>query len=371
MNRFLILLTILCFGFLKMTLSQHSNFQKGRVEKIIEKYIDSLGLAGMSVSILQNNEIVFTQSYGYANVELNVPMTDSSVYRLWSVSKQFCAVSMLKLENEGLLRLDDAVNKYLDSIPPAWKDISIRQLLNHTSGIKDYLNDFPEGSTLPGRGFKEIADSTSTLKFIPGSQWSYSNTGYWVLSRVVEKITGKPYPDYLREAFFLPLKMNHTRRTDFFSLVKNRVNGYQSVNGVLQNATREFDEHGVSNGDGELMSTIHDLNNWTKALFSGKVIEMNMLKAVWEGAKINNGDDVNASMVIYYDPKASYGLGWFISHLEGHKIVWTPGAGIGFSTTVFSVPDIGLNIIVLCNDGGFLLADSIAREITTDIIRHP
>jgi CubicO group peptidase (beta-lactamase class C family) len=369
MKRIFIFLTILLICFSDLAISQNSNILKGKVENIIEKYRDSLRLVGMSVSIIQNNEVVFKKSYGYANIELNVPMTDSSVYRVWSVSKQFCAVSVIRLEKQGLLKPDDPVSKYLDSIPQTWKQITIQQLLNHTSGIKDYFNDFPEGNTLHGRDFKEIADSAAVLKFKPGSNWSYSNTGYWVLSKIVGKITGKPYQDYLHEVFFAPLQMSNTRRMDYFNIVKNRVNGYQDAMGVLQNSTRKFDELCVTDGDAELMSAINDLTSWTKSLFSGKVIELNTLEKAWDFAKNNKGIKVNASDVIYYDPKASYGSGWFISELQGHKIVWTPGAGIGFSNTVFSVPDLKLSIIVLCNDSRFLIADIIAREIASNIIR--
>ena len=354
--------------FLSIGLSQTCNDQDEKIVKIVNKYIDSLSLAGMSVSVIQNNEIKFKKSFGYANLELDVPMTDSSVYRIWSVSKQFCAVSILRLEKEGLLHLDDTIGFYLDSIPQSWKGITIKQLLNHTGGIKDYLNDFPEGRKLHSREFDEIADSTEVLKFAPGSNWSYTNSGYWVLTKIAEKVSKKSYQNYLKDEIFIPFQMTKTQKMDYFNIIKNRVNGYRNAKGVMKNSTRYLDENHVADGDAELISNIDDLTYWTKALFSGKIIELDYLEKAWNYANYNNGDNIDASSIIYYDENASYGMGWFISELRGHKIVWTPGAGRGFSTTIFSVPSFNLNIIVLCNARKFLVADKIAKEIAVNIM---
>ena len=126
-------------------ISQPSSQIEVEMDNIINHYRDSLGIAGLSVAIIQNGDVQYKKSFGYANLELKVPMRDSSVYRIWSVSKQFCAVAILKLEEEGLLKLDNTIDSYLDSIPKEWNDITIQQLLSHTAGIKDYLNDYPEG----------------------------------------------------------------------------------------------------------------------------------------------------------------------------------------------------------------------------------
>jgi CubicO group peptidase (beta-lactamase class C family) len=368
MKRSLFFLTIILICLTNIGLSQNYDDQENRIEKIIKRYIDSLGLAGMSVSVIQNNEINFKKSFGYANLELDVPMTDSSVYRIWSVSKQFCAVSILKLEKEGLLNLDDNISKYLDSIPQTWEEITIKQLLNHTGGIKDYLNDYPEGKKLHSREFDEITDSTKILKFLPGSSWSYSNSGYWVLTKIVEKLSNKSYQNYLKDEFFIPLQMTNTQKMDYFNIIKNRVNGYRNVKGVMKNSTRYLDEKHLADGDAELITNITDLSKWATALFSGEIIELELLEKSWNYAKYNTGDKIDASSIIYYDENVSYGMGWFVSELAGHKIVWTPGAGRGFSTTIFSVPSYNLNIIVLCNARRFLIADKIAKEIAIDII---
>lgn len=348
--------------------SQTSAGYDSNVRKVVKKYRDSLGLVGISVAIIQDNEIKFKESFGSSNLELNTPMTNSSVYRIWSVSKQFCAVSLLKLEQQGALEFDDPISKYLDSLPDDWKNITILQLLGQTAGIKDYLNDYPEGKKLHSREYNEIVDSTQILKFNPGNKWSYSNTGYWVLTKIVEKVSGRSYQEFLKEEYFDPLGMSDTQKMDYYNIIPNRVNGYRTVKGVHKNSTRYLDENHLADGDAEVISTIDDLSIWAKALFSGKIIDLDDLRKAWEKTTLNTGDEVNASSIIYYDKRASYGKGWFISELEGHEIVWTPGAGRGFSTTIFSVPEFNLNIVVLCNTRRFLIADKIAKDIAKSLI---
>ena len=162
--------------------------------------------------------------------------------------------------------------------------------------------------------------------------------------------------------------MNNTQKMDYYSIIKNRVNGYRSKNGIPNNSTRYLDENHLAKGDAELVATLDDLSNWALALFYGEIISKEHLDQAWTKGKKNNGDPVNAEWIIYYDDNASYGMGWFISELKGHKIVWTPGAGRGFSTTIFSVPDSDLHIIVLSNARRFLIADKIAKAIATEIL---
>ena len=368
MKRFYIILFIIISCCSNPIFAQVSDDPINRVEEIAKKYMDSLGIAGMSISVIHNNDVKFKKSFGYANLELDVPMTNSSVYRIWSVSKQFCAVSILKLEAMDRLELNDPISKYLDSLPSTWKDITIEQLLNHTGGIKDYLNDFKEGQKLHSTSFEIVKDSTRVLKFPSGNDWSYTNSGYWVLTKIVESVSGLEYQEYLQNEYFTPLNMTNTQKMDYFNIIKNRVNGYRNVKGVMKNSTRYLDENHLADGDAELISNIEDLSIWTKALFSGEILELEMLEKAWKYSKYNNGDKIDASSIIYYDKNASYGMGWFISDLNGQKIIWTPGAGRGFSTTIFSVPSSDLNIIVLCNARRFLIADKIAKDIATEII---
>ena len=366
--------TILCFFlFITLVAGQQMQGQKSRdfrkeIESVVANYMDSLSLVGMSVAVIKNRLPIYKNSFGYANLEHAIKMSDSSVYRIWSISKQFCAASILKLECENKIDLADPISKYLDSLPSSWQEITIKHLLNHTGGIKDYLNDYKEGEKLYGTPFEIVRDSAAILKFSPGESWSYSNTGYWVLTKIVESVTGQDYQDYIRNEFLNPLAMSDTEKMDYFRIIPNRVNGYRSVQGVPQNSTRKLDENHLADGDGELISTLDDLIRWALALFSGQIIPNEQLETAWTVSKTNSDEAVNTEWIVYYDDKATYGMGWFISTLGNHKIVWTPGAGRGFSTTIFSVPEEDLHIIVLCNAQRFLIADKIAKAITAKLL---
>jgi CubicO group peptidase (beta-lactamase class C family) len=241
-------------------------------------------------------------------------------------------------------------------------------LLNNTAGIKDYLNDYPDEELLIGHTYEQVVDSVKVLLFEPGEEWSYSNSNFWVLTKIVEEVTNMPYQDYLKTNYLDVYGLSNTQKMDFSSIIPNRVNGYRVKQGTLGNSSRYLDERYYADGDGELMSTVDDLAMWSLALMSGEIVSKNQLERAWEKAKLNNGDDVNGSSIVYYDENVSYGYGWFISELMGLKAVWTPGAGPGFSTTHFTIPEKDLSIIVLCNRGKFLVADQIAQEIAIDII---
>lgn len=334
-----------------------------KFDHTIQNFMDSLAIPGLSVAVIQNDQTLFKKSFGHSNLEYSIPMTDTSVFRIWSVSKQFCAVSILKLYEENKIDLNDSIDKHLDSIPPNWNSITIKQLLNQTSGIKDYLNDYPEGRKLIGINYKDIVDSTKHLLFEPGTKWRYTNTGYWVLSKIVEKISGMSYQEFLREEFFNPLQLNNTQKMSYKNVIPNRVSGYKIINKIPQNSTRYLDEGFVADGDAELLSTLNDLIRWTKAVTSNKLIGDSTLNIAWEPVTLFDGDTANCSYLIYYDDDPTYGMGWFIDEINGKKIVWTPGAGRGFSTSILTVPYYNLSIIVLTNTRHFLIADKIARSL--------
>ena len=322
-------------------------------ENTIRTFKDSLAIPGLSVAVIKDNETIFKNSFGYSNLEYRIPMIDTSLFRVWSVSKQFCAISILKLYEEGKVDLNDSINSYLDSIPSNWNSITIKQLLNQTGGIRDYLNDYPEGKKLIGLEYEEIIDSTKQLLFDPGTKWKYTNTGYWVLSKIVEKISGFPYQEYLRKEFLIPFGLKHTQKMSFKNIIPNRVSGYKVINKIPQNSTRYLDEGFVADGDAELLSTLSDLVKWTKAITGGKVISNSILRKAWEPTKLPNGEYANCSYLIYYDEDSMYGFGWFIDIIKEKKIVWTPGAGRGFSTSILTVPDNNLSIVVLTNTRKF------------------
>jgi len=330
---------------------------------------DSFNIPGISVSILKEGRVLYKESLGSSNLEHFIEMTDTSLYRIWSVSKQFAAVSILKLREEGKLKLEDRIGNYLDTIPEQWKAITILNLMNQTGGIPDYLNDYPEGRKLTATPYPIVRDSTAELKFSPGKGWSYTNTGYWVLTKIVEALTGKPYQNYLQKEFFGPSGMLHTRKMDYYSIIPGRVSGYRVSDGIPYNSTRILDEGFAADGDAELLSNLNDLSAWTQHLLSGEYISKESLEQAWSPTFLNNGDSIDASYLIFYDEAAGYGMGWFLSELEGHRIVWTPGAGRGFSTCIMTLPDDGISLVVLTNTRHFLVADRIAKDLAGVVLK--
>ena len=332
--------------------------------------VDSFDIPGISVSVMLKNEVILQESLGHSNLEYEIPMTDTSLYRIWSVSKQFAAVSILKLMEDGKLKLDDKIGIYLDSIPEQWQEVRIRNLMNQTGGIKDYLNDYPEGRKLTATPYEVVRDSTAQLKFPPGTGWSYTNTGYWVMTLIVEAITGLPYQQYIEQNFFNPSGMKHTQKMDYYSIIPGRVSGYRVINGIPYNSTRILDEGFVANGDAELLSNLEDLTAWTQYLLSQEAIGRESMELAWKPTILDNGESIDVSYLIFYDDQAGYGMGWFLSELNGHRMVWTPGAGRGFSTTITTLPDEDLSIVVLTNTRRFLVADRIARQLALVVLKH-
>jgi D-alanyl-D-alanine carboxypeptidase len=179
-----------------------------KVDAFIRGRMASDHVPGVSVAVVRNGKVVLARGYGLANVELAVPATPDTVYQLASVTKQFTATAVMMLVEAGKIGLDDKITKYLDGLPTAWGDVRIRQLLSHTSGIKSYTSvpdffktarkDYAKEEIL-----KLVADAP--LDFPPGERWSYSNTGYFLLGMLIEKVTGKAYGAFLHERIFFTL----------------------------------------------------------------------------------------------------------------------------------------------------------------------
>ncbi len=182
-------------------------------------------IPGVSVAIVKNGKLLQAKGYGLANVELSVPATEKTVYQLASVTKQFTATAIMMLVEQGKLGLGDKISKHLPDLPAAWKEVTIRHLLNHTSGIKSYtsVKDFFK-TARKDYTHREILDlvAKDPLEFAPGEKWRYCNTGYFLLGMIIEKVSGKTYGEFLDERIFKPLGMTQTRVNDLHAIIPNR-----------------------------------------------------------------------------------------------------------------------------------------------------
>ena len=195
------------------------------IDDYIQDRMRKSHIPGVSIAIIHDGKVVLARGYGMANVELSVPATENTVYQLASVTKTFTATAIMMLVQEGKLGLDDKINALLPDLPTAWSEVTIRHLLNHTSGIKSYtsVRDFFK-TARKDYTQREILDLVAKVpvEFAPGEKWNYNNTGYFLLGMVIEKETGKKYGDYLDERIFKPLGMTQTRVNDLHAVIPNR-----------------------------------------------------------------------------------------------------------------------------------------------------
>lgn len=248
-----------------------------RMDQIVASYVANHTFMG-SVLVARGPQVVLSKGYGSADLEWNVPNAPNTKFRLGSVTKQFTAASILLLEERGKLNVNDLVKKYLPDAPAAWDKITIFHLLTHTSGIPNFT-DFPDYAKLepfPTTTEQLVARfRDKPLDFAPGDQWKYSNSGYVLLTYVLEKITGTNYETFVHDNIFVPLGMKDSGYDSNAAVILNRASGYVAKKGQFENAG--FVNMTVPAGAGGLYSTTEDLLKWEQGLFGGKLLRQESL----------------------------------------------------------------------------------------------
>ena len=322
------------------------------VEAYLRAQRDKHKIPGLSMAVVKDGRVVYSNQQGLANVELGVPVTADTVFQIQSITKTFTATAVMMLVEEGKLSLDDPVGKHLEGTPESWKPITLRHLLSHTSGIKDFINE-PTASLRVDVSEQEVLEATAPrpLNFTPGEKYAYSNTGYHLLAMVIRKATGKFYGDFLAERIFKPLGMDHTRVQDLSAVIRGRAAGYLSRGGKLANG--EYVAQSIlSYGGGGILSTAADLAKWDAALRSEKLLKKATLERMWEPTTLNDGK------------KSNYGLGWGVNRYRGHRYVQHSGGHVtGFQTFMRRYVDDGLTVIVLINQSGGADPSKIAARV--------
>jgi CubicO group peptidase (beta-lactamase class C family) len=322
------------------------------VDDYVNKQMKQRSIPGLSLAVVKDGKVIKAQGYGLANVELNVPASDKTVYQSGSLGKQFTAMLVMTLVEEGKIGLEDKITKYFAIAPSTWGDITVRHLLTHTSGIRNYTaghmpnmrKDYTEDELV------KFA-AASPLDFPPGEQWRYSNTGYVLLGILIHKATGKFYGELLREKIFEPLHMDTARIISEEDIVPNRAAGYRRVRGVLKN--QEWVSPALNTtADGSLYLTVHDLIKWDAALYTEKLLKKSSLQTMWTPVKLRNGKE------------RPYGFGWAIHTRNGHRLVEHGGAWQGFTSYIARYVDDRLTVIVFTNLAGVNpgpIAHAVAR----------
>lgn len=293
--------------------------------------------AGVTVAVARRGTISFTKGYGLADVENGVPATADTVYRIGSLTKQFTAAAIMQLAEQHLLNLDDDVTRFV-SAPTGGHVVTIRQLLNHTSGIPDYteLDDFltwSRSERTPNAIIERI--KVSPWRFIPGTKFEYSNTGYVVLGMVIEKVSGESYAAYLATHVFPKAGLVNTRYCDETALLPHRAHGYELTKTRLVNASPI--DMSTPFSAGALCSTVSDLLRWSMALDAMKVVSATSFAQMTSPPTLADGTP------------SDYGFGLVIDRLEGHRTIAHNGGINGFVSELHDYPDDRVIIVVLTN----------------------
>lgn len=292
---------------------------------------------GVSLAICRDGQVVRATGYGLANVELDVPVKPETVFQSGSVGKQFTAMAILMLVENGKLGLDDPIVKYFPGAPATWQGITVRHLLTHTSGIKDwegktdidYRKDYTEDELV------QVAMQLAP-DFAPGTQWSYSNTAYVLLGVLVHKVSGRFYGDFLAERVFTPLGMTATRIISEADIVKNRAAGYTLATGKLQN--QEWVSPSLNTtADGSLYTTTLDLAKWDAALGARRFLKPETYELMWSPVQLSDGTTY------------PYGFAWGFDVQRREPVIQHTGSWQGFKTAIVRYPGLKLTVIALAN----------------------
>lgn len=308
------------------------------MNRYIEDYMQESNIPGALIAVASRGRIIHMQSYGYANVELAVPVSDRSRFEIGSISKQFVTAAIMLLHEEGKLGLDDAIQQYLPYLPSEWLGVTIRQLMTHTSGIPDYEEirsyDVYRFRMTPEEVIR--IGHSRPMDFAPGKGYYYSNTGYFLLSMIVEHIAGRPLGAVLEEKIFGPLEMQQTRMADPEAIIENRAAGYW-VDKAGELINRNPTETSSTLGAGGLLSSVHDLVKWDAALYSDDFLSADSKTDMWTPVTLPDG--VNTE----------YGFGWRTTPYMGMRSQSHRGQVAGFVASFSRYPDEEFCVIVFMN----------------------
>ena len=307
-----------------------------RIDDFVRGEMQRQRVPGAAIAIVKKGELFAAKGFGDANVEHRVPVTSETIFQSGSLGKQFTSALVMTLVEEGKLGLEDPITRYFPDAPASWRNIRVRHLLTHTSGIPDYTDEDMDFR----RDYTET-DLTKmayglTLEFEPGSRWNYSNTGYVMLGILVHKVSGRFYGDLLKERVFAPLGMKTARIISEEDIIPNRAAGYRIVKGELKN--HEWVAPMINTtADGSLYLTVLDMVAWDRGLRTKAILKPESWTQVFSPVALNSGKTY------------PYGFGWSVADQGGQATQQHGGAWQGFQTYIARYLGDDLTIIVFAN----------------------
>ena len=309
--------------------------------------LETRNAPGAAVLVLVDGRTVFQKGYGVTDLRTLHPIDERTNFRLASVSKQFTAMAIMLLIHDGKLGYDTRLTDVFPDFPKYGRSITVRNLLNHTSGLPDYESLMPGSysseNQIQDAEVLELLKRQATTRFVPGSQWDYSNSGYVLLGEIAARVSGRPFAEFLRERIFSPLKMNQTvAYQKGRNVVRDRAYGHSRIKGTWP----ETDQSSTSAtlGDGGVYSSVADLAKWDRALREHALLRESEAQAWTIPVTVPARPPVEPD-----GSPAAYGFGWFLNSYRAHARMWHYGETIGFRTAIQRFPDDRLTVVILCN----------------------
>jgi CubicO group peptidase (beta-lactamase class C family) len=345
------------------TLPLENGFDPTDTEVTIRKFMEDGNVPGLFVAVVKGESVLYERSFGFADVEKKIPMTSESCTELGSISKAFTAEVIYHLNHKGLLKLDQPVTDFLTEAPSSWSEITIRQLLSHTSGIQNYLldprfkaADYFIGDAPDSEEFFDTVSSDSMtrmfyslpVEFTPGTSWSYSNTGYFLLGKIVEKVTGRKFFELAEEVVTAPLGMTHTKPNEISASEGCLAKGYIEAGDNFRTSHVLTSNYAFSAG--AWATNGHDMVNFLKAIHLRK-LPSDESGYDWRIPRHNS------------ELPFTYEGGRFYSSYHGMRIISHNGGTPGFSSSWIYLTEKNISIIVLINKQDYAAIDQFARDV--------
>lgn len=356
------LLTFLAFG-------QGGVDHRASVDSLFATW-DKTTSPGCALGVIRNGELIYKRGYGMANLDFGIANSPQSVFRIGSTSKQFTAACILLLEQEGELSLEDDIHKYFPELPDYGAPIRISHLVHHTSGIRDYLTLFylagydSDDYYYTDDDVLQMIFRQKTLNFAPGTEYLYSNSGYFLLGQIVRRITGKSMRDYAHERIFKPLGMENTHfHDDHKAVVRNRAYGYAPNGNGFEISMTTLDMI----GDGGIFTTVEDLLKWDRNFYDSKVGGVAFISKMTEVGRFRDGSMV----VTNRDSTAFYASGLSVGAYGGLPTVRHGGAFVGYRAEMLRFPEQRFTVICLANLATFRpgdLCEKVAQVYLGDLM---
>ncbi|WP_371420427.1 serine hydrolase [Tardiphaga sp.] len=353
-----------------LALPAHAQSAENDVDIFLKEKMRQEQIPALQVAVIRHGRVIKTAAYGIANVENGVPVSQESIFSINSCTKAFTGVAIMQLVEAGKLKLGDPISKYLDDLPQAWKAVTIKQVLAHVSGLPNIIDN---KENLIGDGSE--ASAWATVKTLPmefktGERFRYNQTGYVIIGKIIDKLSGEPFARFIEERQFKPAGMVHTRFGDSSDVVSHSAGGYsylQNVDGVWKKSDKlsaiyvSFAPYFRTAAG--ILSTSSDIANWLVALQSGKLLkDKSSLDALWTSAVLNDGTTGGMSALLN-----GSGLGWPVTTRTEHPAAAPIG---GMRSTFFVYPKDDLSVVILTNLQGANpenFADEVAAYYIPDM----